>query len=35
VFTHLSHEIDVWRQTDAQTLPVGVEFGSDGLVIEA
>jgi phosphoribosyl 1,2-cyclic phosphate phosphodiesterase len=35
VFTHLSHEIDAWRPTGAQTLPVGVEFGSDGLVIEA
>ncbi len=35
VFTHVGHEADLWRQTTAEALPAGVEFGYDGMMIEA
>ncbi len=35
VFTHVSHEVDQWRQQSTAAMPAGVEFGHDGLVIEA
>jgi hypothetical protein len=28
VFTHISHEVDHWRQTSAETLLARVEFGT-------
>lgn len=35
VLTHISHEVDRWRQASASAMPAGVEFGHDGLAIEA
>lgn len=34
ILTHISHEVDQWRQTSATRLPAEVEFGHDDLVVE-